>query len=497
MQTNPPKGEELDGNLIAPRLDKLARIRELGLSPYPDQFAQTHTLKEVVTFNPEAPDTPTKFAASGRLMRINHMGKSSFAHIQDDGHRLQLYFQKDTLGEESYSQFVDLFDLGDFLGAEGKLFKTRTGELTLRVEQYLMLSKSLRPLPEKYHGLQDPETRYRQRYLDLISNKNTRNIFVARTKVVSAMRHFLDSSGFIEVETPTLQPLYGGASAEPFTTRYRVLDRDFYLRISDELYLKRLVIGGLDRVYEICKDFRNEGIDRTHSPEFTMMECYQAYSNYLDMMDLTERLVAHIAVHVNGTTSAAFGDNELNFNPPWNRLDFRESILNTVGIDLDDFIEAKQLASESLKAGVKTNPELGLAKVQDQLFEATVVPTLIQPTFVHDFPLSMSPLAKELSDKPGYAARFEPYAGKMEFGNAFSELNDPQEQRRRFLMQAEAIKLGDAEAQQLDEDFIRAMEHGMPPTGGLGIGIDRLVMLLTGNQNIREVILFPSLRTLE
>ena len=480
---------------MAPRLDKLARMREAGTNPFPDDFRRTHTSVEALAAHADSGDEEATYRVAGRLVRLNDMGKSAFTHLQDGAGRIQLYFQKNRLGDERFEEFLSLFDLGDFVGAEGTMFTTRTGEATLRVETYKMLSKSLRPLPEKFHGLNDPEIRYRQRYLDLIANEDVRRTFEIRTAVTTSIRHFLDARGYLEVETPILQPRYGGASARPFTTHYNALGKDLYLRIADELYLKRLIIGGMERVYEFCKDFRNEGIDRTHSPEFTMLESYEAYADHTDIMRLVEEMIAAVAATVHGSTKLPVDGGEIDFNPPWERVTFRDAVLREAGLDIEDYPDAESLAARARERGLEGNPDLGRGKVLDEILEKLVSPKLTATTFVHDYPVETSPLAKRNPADERYVGRFEAFAAGMKFANAFTELNDPIDQRRRFEEQARAIESGDEEAQVLDEDFLLAMEHGMPPTGGLGIGIDRLVMLMSGQRNIREVILFPQLRT--
>ena len=487
-------GADVD-HLVAPRLAKLDRLRHLGIEPYPHNFDRSHTSAEAISEFQANPDEETSIRIAGRLVRLNHMGKSAFAHIQDGAGRIQLYLQNNVLGEEEYTRFLDLFDIGDFLGASGALFRTRTGEVTLRAEKLLMLAKSLRPLPEKFHGLTDPEIRFRQRYLDLISAENVRRTFEIRTAITAEIRRFLDARGYMEVETPILQPLYGGGSAQPFVTHYNVLGRDFFLRIADELYLKRLIIGGFEKVYEFCKDFRNEGIDRTHSPEFTMLECYEAYVDYEEIMNLTESMVSQVADRACGSSVVDTDEWRLDFTPPWRRVSFRGAVRNETGLDIDEYPDANRLSEAVKGLGLAPEPGLGRGKLLDLLLEKYVTPKIQQPTFIVDYPVETSPLAKRRADDERYAARFEAVAAGVKFANAFSELNDPVDQRRRFEEQAKARAAGDAEAQPLDEDFLLAMEHGMPPTGGLGIGIDRLVMLMTGNRNIREVILFPQLRS--
>jgi lysyl-tRNA synthetase class 2 len=500
MNVDIPASEELT-KLQRVRLEKLERVREEGVDPYPPRVVRTHTAAEAVELfqTAEAEDAldtlPDALSLAGRLVSLRIMGRASFAHIQDGTGRIQILMKQDALGEDAYRFFKEFFDLGDFIGVTGRLFRTRTGEITLEVHAYQLLSKSLHPLPEKWHGLKDTETRYRQRYLDLLTNEETRRIFQLRGRIVTAMRQYLDEQGFLEVETPILQPLYGGAAARPFTTYYNALDQSFYLRISDELYLKRLIIGGLDKVYEIGKDFRNEGLSTKHNPEFTMMECYWAYADYNDMMQLTEEMVAFIARQALGTEEVTYQGKKVVFTPPWGRISMRDAIKETAGIDIERHttLDELQAAIEERQLAVDAHPTW--AKLVDELFSEYVEPTLIQPTFITDYPVELSPLAKRKPDASHLVERFEPFAGGLEMGNAFTELNDPLDQRARFEAMREQFAAGDEEAHPLDEDFLSAMMYGMPPTGGLGIGVDRLVMLLTNQSSIREVILFPQLRT--
>ncbi|MBI1744126.1 lysine--tRNA ligase [Candidatus Acetothermia bacterium] len=481
------------------RLRKLALLRERGLDPYPTKFERTHQSAQLQSEHASlaaGTETQTRVRIAGRLTARRLMGGASFLDLRDGSGRIQLHAASDKLGQEQYD-LLTMLDIGDFIGLEGLIFRTRKGELSVRVEKFQLLSKALLPLPEKWHGLQDVEMRYRQRYLDLLANEESRRIAILRSKIVSAMRRYLDSQGFLEVETPTLQPLYGGATARPFTTYHNDLEQTLYLRISDELYLKRLIIGGLDKVYEICKDFRNEGISWKHNPEFTMMECYWAYADYQDMMQLTEEMVASIAKEVLGTTSIKFGEHTLELTPPWKRLPMRDALLQYTGIDIDKYRTLPELQSEIKQQKLSVDLQKTWGQQVDELMKVFVEPKLIQPTFIMNHPLELSPLAKRKADAPQLVERFEPLVAGMELGNAFSELNDPLDQRERFLAQEEMLRTGDDEAQRLDEDFITAMEHGMPPTGGLGIGIDRLVMILTGATSIREVILFPALRTVK
>jgi lysyl-tRNA synthetase class 2 len=491
MEGNNPLREE--------RLRKLACLRERGIDPYPTRFQRTHEaaqLQAEFATLAAATETQTRVHVAGRLTARRLMGGASFLDLRDGSGRIQLHAASDKLGREAY-ELLTMLDIGDFVGIEGLIFRTKKGELSVRVERFQLLAKALLPLPEKWHGLQDVERRYRQRYLDLITNEESRRIAILRSKIVSAMRRFLDRQGFLEVETPSLQPLYGGATARPFTTYHNDLDQTLYLRISDELYLKRLIIGGLEKVYEICKDFRNEGISWKHNPEFTMMECYWAYADYQDMMKLTEEMVASIASEVLGSTSVTFGEDTIELAPPWKRLPMREALLECTRIDIEQCRTLPELHSVIKQNNLSVELQKTWGQQVDELMKIFVEPKLIQPTFIMNHPLELSPLAKRKSDAPHLVERFEPLVAGMELGNAFSELNDPIDQRERFLSQEEMLQKGDQEAQRLDEDFITAMEHGMPPTGGLGIGIDRLVMILTGATSIREVILFPALRSLK
>jgi len=487
------------------RVDKLPALRAAGLEPYPARFSCTHSVAETLQafaaseskVEPPAGATGEQVVVrtAGRLMSVRDMGKASFAHIMDGTGRIQLYLRKDQVGEESYENFLKLFDLGDFVGVEGSVFRTRTAEVTILVKSIAMLAKALRPLPEKWHGLTDVEARYRQRYLDLLVNERARNTFVIRTRLTSAIRRYLDERGFLEVETPVLQPVYGGAAARPFVTHHNELDANLYLRISDELYLKRLIIGGLDRVYEIGHDFRNEGVSTRHNPEFTQIEVYQAFADYNDMMCLTENIWHAAAMEVLGTAKVTFEGHELDFTPPWRRLRMRDAILEATDIDIAVTydVDAMRRRIEELKLELDRKPTWG--QQIDELMKEFVEPHLIQPTFLLDYPLDISPLAKQKPDTPGFVERFEFFIGTLECGNAFSELNDPLDQRARFEMQRRQLQAGDEEAHPMDEDWIRALEYGMPPTGGLGFGIDRMTMLFTDNPSIREVILFPALRT--
>ncbi len=487
----------MDSDLLpdipAPRLEKLAAIEELGLPAFPNRYQRSHSTSEALAAFNEAEETVVRVA--GRLVAWRAMGKATFAHIQDVSGRLQLYLRRDIMGDEQYAHHGRTLDIGDIIGAEGRLFRTRTGEVTVEAKKVELLAKALRPLPEKWHGLTDVEKRYRQRYLDLITSEESLRVFVVRSKVIAAMRRFLDERGFIEVETPALQPLYGGAAARPFTTHHNTLDQKLYLRIATELYLKRLIVGGMDAVYELGKDFRNEGISTRHNPEFTMMECYQAYADYHDIAELVETMVSQIALDVLGTTSLPYDGVQLELAPPWRRLTLREAILEYSGIDYDLYADRDSLAAAMNGIGAKVDPRAGRGKLIDSLLSDYVEPQLVQPTFLMDYPLELSPFAKKKPGEPGTVERFEAFVAGMEIGNAFTELNDPRDQRARFEEQMRLREHGDDETQVMDEDYLLALEHGMPPTGGLGMGVDRLVMLFTDRQSIREVILFPQLRT--
>ena len=481
------------------RLAKLAAIRVAGVDPYPTTSHRTHTAAEALASYDALQDQPITLA--GRIMLWREMGKSIFAHIEDGSGRIQLYFKRDVIGDEPFAQLKWL-DLGDTIEVTGTLFTTKTGEKTLRVDRWRILAKSLLPLPAKGAGgdlkLFDAETRQRKRYLDLIANRDEKMaVFVGRSKMLAALREFMAARGYVEVETPVLQPLYGGATAQPFVTHHNTLDRDLDLRIAPELYLKRLVVGGLERVYEIARNFRNEGMDRSHNPEFTMMECYQAYADYQDMMRLTEELVAHVARAVRGTTRLMYGGVELDVSPPWLRMPLREAIAECTGIDYDEHPDLDSLRAAMRAHGYEVDPKLARGRLIDSLKDTVIKgdsAKIKDPLFLYDYPRDVSPLAKH---KPGTAdtvERFQAFAGGLELGNAFTELNDPLDQRARFEDQARQRAGGDDEAQMLDDDYIEALEVGLPPTGGLGIGMDRLAMLLTGEQSIREVILFPTMR---
>ncbi|MBA7504713.1 Lysine--tRNA ligase [subsurface metagenome] len=478
--------------ITSQRLESLSRIREKGINPYPHCYHPSHAIKEAVALF-ERGEKAENISLAGRIMARRSMGKMIFADIRDGSGKIQLCLRYDLLGEQNF-KLLDEIDIGDIIGAEGKLFRTRAGEITLEVSQFTILCKSLRPLPEKWHGLVDVEKRYRQRHLDLISNEETRNMFMSRSKIITTIRNFLDSHGFVEVETPMLQPQAGGAAAAPFITHYNVLDSDFYLRIALELHLKRLIVGGFDKVYEIGRAFRNEGISVKHNPEFTLLECYQAYSDYTDMMNLVEEMVGNVAREVLGDTRIMVNGNTINLAPPWQKVYLRDVIKNYCDIDFEDYPDATSLRSKMEEKGMEVDPNKGRGKLVDELISTFVEPNLIQPTFLIDYPVEMSPLAKRKRGNERLVERFEGFINGMEIANAFTELNDPIDQRERFKQQMRE-RAGDEEVEVADEDFLEALEYGMPPTGGLGIGIDRLVMLLTGQSSIREVILFPQLKT--
>ncbi|MBD3218508.1 MAG: lysine--tRNA ligase [candidate division Zixibacteria bacterium] len=486
------RNEVSEDTYIQARRTKLEKIREMGINPFPYKFEKDTESKYVFANFDQLESTERELSLAGRVMTMRVMGKASFCHIQDETGQIQLYVRKDDVGEDQYKLFK-LLDIGDIIGVTGPAFRTKKGEISIKAQSMALLSKALRPLPEKWHGLKDVETRFRQRYLDLITNPEVRELFVKRSRLINAMRSFLDGEGFVEVETPVLQPLYGGASARPFVTHHNALDVDLFLRIADELYLKRLIIGGYEKVYEVCKDFRNEGIDRYHNPEFTMIEFYMAYADYHDIMQLIKRMLLDIATKVFGTTEFEFAGNKFDLNAEWEVLPILDSIKKYAGIDAAN-LDDNELIAECEKLEIEIEKTRGRPKILDDIFTEKVQPNLIQPTFITDHPLEMSPLAKIHRENPRLTERFELFVAGSEVCNAFSELNDPDDQRERFTMQQKFSKLGDDEAQQLDEDFLKAMEYGMPPTGGLGIGVDRLFMIFTGKTNIREVILFPQLK---
>ncbi|MEO6197596.1 MAG: lysine--tRNA ligase [Dehalococcoidia bacterium] len=479
-------------DLIAQRKEKLERLRAAGIDPYPPRFGRTHTNAEAVHLTPDEGHGPNVTVA-GRVGAMRGMGKASFLDLRDGSGRIQAYLKKENVGAEPYAMLKDI-DMGDFLGVTGHIFRTKTGEPTVEVSEYTVLAKSLRPPPEKWHGLQDVEARYRPRYLDLLANPDARRVFEIRSGVIAGIRRFLDTRGYLEVETPVLQGVAGGAAARPFTTHHNALDRDFHLRISLELYLKRLVIGGFDRVYEIGRIFRNEGVSTKYNPEFTMLESYEAYADYNRIMEMVEEMVFGIANDILGTPHVQNGDDIIDFTPPWPRVPLVDAIKERCGVDVESYKDVQSLAQATHESGVHVEPAWGRGKLIDELVTAHVEPHLIQPTFLIDYPIELSPLAKRKPGADHLVERFEFFICGREAGNAYTELNDPIDQRERFVEQARLRAAGDDEAEVVDEDFLVALEHGMPPTGGLGVGIDRLVMALTGVSSIREVILFPALR---
>ena len=492
------------------RYDKILTMRQAGREPYPTRSEVTCTIAEAIKQFESAENGPsvkvTRATVAGRLRAIRLMGKLAFAHIEDGTGRIQLFMRVNELGEEAMELLKNDFDLGDFIQAKGEVTRTRTGEVSLLVSEFKMLAKSITPLPAakdevidgqivRHATLADPETRFRQRYADLAVNEEVRKIFRTRAKVVNALRTFLDNRGFLEVETPILQPIYGGAAAKPFVTHHNQLKQDLFLRISFELYLKRLVVGGFDRVYEIGRDFRNEGVSFKHNPEFTQLEFYWAYADYLQVMELTENMIAFACDQALGTRKVTFDGAEIDFNPPWKRVDLRQGLIDAAGIDINEYPTSETLAKAMHEKGMKFNPEAARGKLIDHLLSEYLEPTFIQPTFLYDYPRDISPLAKNKPGDPTTVERFEGFVGGMELCNAFTELNDPIEQETRFLEMGREYKAEDEERHPMDEDYLQAMSYGMPPQGGFGMGIDRLLMLLTDQHSIREVILFPHLRS--
>ncbi|MDP6668850.1 MAG: lysine--tRNA ligase [Candidatus Krumholzibacteria bacterium] len=474
--------------------DKLQRLREGGVEPYPWKFERSNTSAECLASQDEWIESEKEITLSGRLMSKRVMGKTSFGHVQDQSGRIQFFFRKDAMDEEHYRRFAKLVEAGDHIGARGVLFLTRSGELSLRVREWTLLSKSMLPLPEKFHGLTDEETRSRQRYLDLAVNPEVRKRFETRSRILHYLRDFFVRKSFLEVETPVLQALYGGATARPFRTRHEALDMDFFLRIAGgELFLKRLLVGGMERVFEIGKVFRNEGMDRSHNPEFTMLEAYSAYWDYQDMMGLVEELYSGLAMEFHGDMKIPFDGQVIDLSPPWPRISYHEAVRKYSGRDLET-ASREELSSAAEDLGIEVEDSWGAGKILDAICAEKVEPQLIQPTFLTDHPREISPLAKQHRDNPDLVERFEPFIAGFEVGNAFSELNDPAEQRKRFEDQMGLRAKGDEEAQILDDDYLRALEVGMPPAAGLGIGVDRLVMLMTDTRHIRDILLFPHMR---
>jgi lysyl-tRNA synthetase, class II len=499
-------------NLEQNRLEKAESLRDKGIEPYPLRSQRTHSNQEAIETFEKAQTAgqsePIQVTLAGRLRSVRPMGKIIFAHIEDGSGRIQLFFRADEIGREGLELFNHEFDLGDFLQASGTLFRTRTGEITLRVQNYQMLAKAITPLPAakdevvdgevvRHAQLSDPETRYRQRYADLAVNPEVRKVFETRAAIVRTLREFLDSHGFLEVETPVLQPIYGGAAARPFITRHNQLKQDLYLRISFELYLKRLLVGNLERVYEIGRDFRNEGVSFKHNPEFTQLEFYMAYADYTDVMRLTEQMIIFVADRVLGQRTLTYQGEQINLDSPWLRIPLHEALIEMTGIDIDEHPDAESLRKAMRKLDKEADPKATRGKLIDSLLGDFVEPRLIQPTFLYDYPRDISPLAKSKPGDPQTVERFEGFVGGMELCNAFTELNDPMDQEARFLEMGRDYQVDDEERHPMDDDYLRAMRYGMPPNGGFGMGIDRLTMLFTDRANIREVILFPHLRARE
>jgi lysyl-tRNA synthetase class 2 len=495
------------------RLEKVQQLRDQGIEPYPTQAKRTHTSLEAIRaleeFEKQENSDPIRATLVGRIRSMRPMGKLVFTHIEDGFGRVQLFMRQNEIGEDQLATLKSEYDLGDFIQATGEMFRTRTGEPSLKVEEFRMLAKAITPLPAakdvevdgevvRHAALTDPETRYRQRYADLAVNAEVREIFIKRAAATRALRAFFDGRGFIEVETPILQPIYGGAAARPFITHHNQLKQDLYLRISFELYLKRLIVGGYEGVYEIGRDFRNEGVDRTHNPEFTQIEFYWAYADYLKVMELTEQMMSQVVQQVCGSTTITYQGHEIDFNKSWQRIELRQGLIDTAGIDINEHPDSASLAAAMKKKGLEVDPASPRGKLVDALMSEFLEPTLIQPTFLYNYPRDISPLAKNVPGDPDTVERFEGFVAGMELCNAFTELNDPLEQEARFLEMGRAYDSDqDDDYHPMDDDYLRAMRYGMPPNGGFGMGVDRLVMLLTDQPNIREVILFPHLRSRE
>ena len=487
--------EQQLSDVLRDRREKLDRLRDAGIDPFPHSFEEREEIGEVRAAHEglaAGVETESRHRVAGRIVARRGHGKAAFLDLRDGTGQIQLHATADKLGEEAFELLVEL-DLGDFVGVEGTALATRRGgELSLAIDHWRLLAKSLRPPPDKFHGLEDVETRYRRRELDLLANEESRRAFAIRARTIAELRRRLDEHGFVEVETPVLQPLYGGALARPFVTHHNALDRDFYLRIATELYLKRLVVGGIDKVYELGKDFRNEGVSHKHNPEFTMLEWYEAYADYEKTAHDLELMVADVAERVLGTTVVERDGVEIDLAPPWRRVTLRDAVREATGVDVAEHPTREALAAAM---GGEADPKEGWGKLVDGLLAKSVEPELVQPTFVVDYPVELSPFAKAHRSEPGLVERWEAFVGGIEIANSFSELNDPDEQRRRFEQQAAEIERGDEEAQPFDEIFVEALEHGMPPTGGVGLGVDRLVMMLAGARSLREIVLFPAMRS--
>ncbi|RCW63021.1 lysine--tRNA ligase [Saliterribacillus persicus] len=489
--------EEINDHMRV-RLDKLDSYKEKGIDPFGDKFVRTHLSDELIAAydqfsKEELEEKEIEVTIAGRIMTKRGKGKAGFSHIQDLSGQIQLYVRKDKIGDEAYEIF-NTADLGDIVGVTGVMFKTKVGELSVKASSFQLLTKSLRPLPEKFHGLKDVEQRYRQRYLDLITNPTSKETFITRSKIIQSMRRYLDGQGFLEVETPMMHGIAGGASARPFITHHNALDVQLYMRIAIELHLKRLIVGGLEKVYEIGRVFRNEGVSTRHNPEFTMIELYEAYADYHDIMELVENLVAHIAEEVTGSTTVQYGENEIDLKPRWTRLHMVDAIKEHTGVDFWKEMTKEEAVTLAKENGIQIEDSMTYGHIVNEFFEQRVEEKLMQPTFVYGHPVEISPLAKKNAEDERFTDRFELFIVGREHANAFSELNDPIDQRERFEAQVKEKEQGNDEAHEMDEDFLEALEYGMPPTGGLGIGIDRLVMLLTNSPSIRDVLLFPQMR---
>ncbi len=487
---NTEKIEDLN-ILMRQRREKLEELRESNIEPYGQKYEVTHYAGDIIERFEELDGQPASL--SGRIMAMRTHGKASFADLMDSTGRIQLYVRVNEVGEEGYELFNSL-DIGDIIGVSGTIFKTRMGQISIKVEAFTLLSKSLRPLPDKWHGLKDKETRYRQRYVDLIVNPEVKKTFELRSKIIREVRNYLDEKGFLEVETPMMHPIPGGTSARPFITHHNTLDIDLYMRIAPELYLKRLIVGGFEKIYELNRNFRNEGMSYKHNPEFTMIELYQANADYIDMMDLMEDMVAHVAGKVLGTTRINYQGQEIDLTPPWRRLTMVDAVKEYTGFDFNEIKSDAEAREAAKEMGLEVGKDDTKGTVLNLIFEEKVEDKLIQPTFIMNYPIEISPLAAKMKEDPMFTYRFEAFINGWEISNAFTELNDPIDQRERFEEQMRKRAAGDEEAHMMDEDFLRALEYGMPPTGGLGIGIDRLVMILTDSPSIRDVILFPTMR---
>lgn len=489
--------EELNDQILV-RRQKMQAFQDQGIDPFGARFERTHSSEDIISqygelSKEELEENPQEVVIAGRIMTKRGKGKAGFAHVQDLKGQIQIYVRKDAIGEEAYDLY-NTVDLGDILGIKGTVFKTNVGELSIKAKEVTFLTKALRPLPEKFHGLKDVEQRYRQRYLDLITSESSKETFILRSRIIQSMRRYLDNQGFLEVETPMLHSIAGGAAARPFITHHNALDMELYIRIAIELHLKRLIVGGLEKVYEIGRVFRNEGISTRHNPEFTMLELYEAYADYNDIMALTENLIAHVAEEVFGTTTVQYGEDEINLAPGWKRLHMADAVKEYTGVDFWKQMSKEEAQALAKEHGIEIKPTMEVGHILNEFFEQKVEEELVQPTFVYGHPVEISPLAKKNPEDERFTDRFELFIVRREHANAFTELNDPIDQRQRFEAQLVEKAEGNDEAHEMDEDFIEALEFGMPPTGGLGIGIDRLIMLLTNSASIRDVLLFPQMR---